>query len=184
METDKMKNISKELKLLNRKRNLKKDSINNKISFINKQDLYTFEELKEKGQKKLNISTTLEELKNNIKIFDVDEKINIEYLNKLEKLNKEEAFNEFKKYMYSLQYEKRLDFIKDYKTQILEIQKKYDASFIFCQEIQLEKVFFELLKFILDEGGKDLSTIYTAFCTKFFIEALEFNIPLFMAMKN
>ena len=178
METDKMENISKELKLLNRKRNLKKGSINNKISVIKKQDLYTFEELKEKGEKKLNISTTLEELKNSIKIFDVDEKMNLEYLNKLENLNGEEAFNEFKKYMYSLQYEKRVEFINNHKTQILEIQKKYVPSFVFCQEIQLEKLFFELLKFILDEGGKDLSTIYTAFCTNFFIEALEFNIPL------
>ena len=178
METDKMENIPKELKLLNRKRNLKKGSINNKISVIKKQDLYTFEELKEKGEKKLNISTTLEELKNSIKIFDVDEKMNLEYLNKLENLNGEEAFNEFKKYMYSLQYEKRVEFINNHKTQILEIQKKYVPSFVFCQEIQLEKLFFELLKFILDEGGKDLSTIYTAFCTNFFIEALEFNIPL------
>ena len=102
--------LSKDLQLLNKKRNLKK-----KIQDYNllkegndKKDLLTFEELKKNAEISIKNSEGIEELKNSISIFDVDEQLNLYYLNKFEKIDERNTFNEFCKYMFTIPFKDRI----------------------------------------------------------------------------
>ena len=176
----KIQKLSKDLQLLNKKRNSKNKSQddNSLNEDIDKKDLLSFEELKKNAEISLNNAEGIEDLKNSISIYDVDEKLNLYYLKKFEKINKEKAFDEFCKYMYTIPFKERILYIKKYENQILNIQKKYNKDFIFIQSQELEKVFLDLVKFFIDNKNQNLSIFYYNFCTKFFIEALDFKIPL------
>ena len=175
----KTKKLSKDLQLLNKKRNLKK-----KIQDYNllkegndKKDLLTFEELKKNAEISIKNSEGIEELKNSISIFDVDEQLNLYYLNKFEKMDERNTFNEFCKYMFTIPFKDRILYMKKYEKEIADIQKKYNADFIFVQDKELEKVFLDLLKFFDSNKNQGLSNVFYNFCTKYFIEAPDFNIP-------
>ena len=166
--------MEKEKKFLNKKRNLKNNSSNNNI----KKDLMTFKELKIKAKKMIKKAKTIQELKNCIKIYDVCEDINLQYLKSIYKIDIKECYNEFIKYQYTLAYNERVQFMKRYKKNLLKVQKKYSKDFIYCQEEKLENVFFNLLKYMIEENNLNLMNLYNKFCTTFYVETLAFNIPI------
>ena len=171
--------LSKDLQLLNKKRNLlKKIQDYNLLKEGNdKKDLLTFEELKKNAEISIKNSEGIEELKNSISIFDVDEQLNLYYLNKFEEIDERNTFNEFCKYMFTIPFKDRILYMKKYEKEIADIQKKYNADFIFVQDKELEKVFLDLLKFFVSNKNQGLSNVFYNFCTKYFIEAPDFNIP-------
>ena len=65
--------MEKEKQFLMKKRNLKNNSSNNYI----KKDLLTYNELKRKAKKNMRKAKSINELKNCMKIYDVNEDINL-----------------------------------------------------------------------------------------------------------
>ena len=120
--------LSKDLQLLNKKRNLQilyiyeepfnqyfKNKKLKKIQDYNllkegndKKDLLTFEELKKNAEISIKNSEGIEELKNSISIFDVDEQLNLYYLNKFEEMDERNTFNEFCKNMLTIPFKDRI----------------------------------------------------------------------------
>ena len=160
---------------LNKKR--KRDLLNNS-TIINKIDLLTYSELKNKAKNNLEYLFNLNALKNTIKIFDVDENINSIIINKIININEQEGFNKFLEYQYTLSFNDRIKFIKKFEQFIKKIEKKYPKDFNLCQSIKLEEVFFNFLKFIVEKKEIDLPTLYLKFCNQYYIETLEYNIPI------
>ena len=137
----------------------------------------TYKELKEKAQNKLNKAENLLDLKASLKFYDIDEKLNLIYLNKLYEINKGQAFKEFISKKYTLKYDDRLVFTQLFENEIINEQKKYGNEFVLCQNDKLENVFLNLLKYISKEKNLQLSDLYSQFCNKYYIDTPEFNIP-------
>lgn len=166
------------MKLLNKKRNLKKKS--NEEEKKNKIDLMTYMELKEKAKQSISSSKTLKDFKNSIKIFDVDEIINSNYLERVGAINNKKVFDEFLYFKYTLKYDERIRLMKKYQDEIKITyeQNNYNKNFVLIQEKKLEEVFLNLLRFIIEEKGINLKKLFEKFCNDFYVDTLNLNIPI------
>ena len=178
-----MSDINKEIKFLNRKRNLIKQPLNKNITNENniKKDLKTYEELKKKAKEMLLNANSIIDFENCINLYDVDEDINIKYLDSLEQIDKEKGFNEFIKYQYTINYNERIRLIEVYAEKIHSLydKKNYCKEFNLFQKEKLENVFFDLLKYIGEEKEKlDLNKLFLKLCKEFYIETVEYKIPI------
>ena len=175
-----MSKLPKDIKFLNKKRNLKKETINYNLynEKIFKKNLKTYQELKEEAQTISNYAKNIKDMENCIKIYDVNEEINLKYLKTLVEIDNKKGFDEFIKYKYTLNYEERINFMDIFKENLSNVQKDYSDKFVFCQKDRLEKVFLALLKFLIEEEKIDLSKLFGKFCKEFYIETLEYKIPI------
>ena len=111
--------MEKEKQFLMKKRNLKNNSSNNYI----KKDLLTYNDLKRKAKKNMRKAKSINELKNCMKIYDVNEDINLQILNSIHNIEINEAYNEFPKYQNSIPFKERIQFIQKYENQLLKVEK-------------------------------------------------------------
>lgn len=175
-----MSKTSKGIKFLNQKRNLKKETSNNNLykENINKKNLNSYEELMGEAKIMIEHATTIVDLEKCIKKYDVDENINLKYLTKIHDINEEKGFEEFMKYKYTLKYEDRDNLKKTYIENLLKVKSNYLENVAIYQEDKLEKVFFNLLKYIIEEKNLNLSQLFGSFCKEFYVDTLEYKIPI------
>jgi len=121
---------------------------------------------------------TIEELKENLHLYDLNEKKNYEIILQIlenKNIDDKTKIENFNNIMYKLSFDDRIKLLNKYKTLFEkdEIQKN-DMSVILRQTKRLKEIFINIIKDILTSKPKEIIKL---FHTKYFVETQTSNIP-------